>query len=520
MVSLLRQKARRNRHYDPVRVSVVSLSGQEEDGVGCGVGKSCLCSQFVRPQHDDYERSKGRHSSCISAADAASPQILNGHFLYHGQASRTSVDGSVEVKVDVVEQTEFYDSDRCCRFMFGNRPYVERALLRSLEARGKTTYIDMDAVGTDAGGESAVPFPQAFGKKGVQGFLCLYDPTLVTDHPLIGKRQNQLVQQLIWHSQNRLKLPIVMAVTKCDTISSADFDQHSGIKEARHLAATAAKKLPLIFCSAQKNVNVDSAFLCLANMILKGKLDGCLPDVEEYIEAAVTKEEETKMAEDEFRRLLNAKVDKEEITWRFLEPKIARKEEYKRLVALCGRDAALQMFKMRIIRLVWLASQSTAVAFSSKSADVRREKAEQIKREILSRHEDFRNEIDGSLINMQCDDYTYGVIPKVHGADRYPCFNTLPRPPGGEDDDERRDLIGAGYHSQKSRKGVTGNLEHPYTAVPVVMENEYAEVPENEYADVSETDSLSNADDSDDNSLDDYLPMEDYINGKLLKPET
>lgn len=37
-----------------INVSVVGMSGTERDKGQIGVGKSCFCNRFVRPQTDDY----------------------------------------------------------------------------------------------------------------------------------------------------------------------------------------------------------------------------------------------------------------------------------------------------------------------------------------------------------------------------------------------------------------------------------------------------------------------------------
>ena len=57
--------------FKQINVAVVGLSGVEKDKGQIGVGKSCLCNRFVRPQTDEYDID---HISVLS-------QVRNNFFL-------------------------------------------------------------------------------------------------------------------------------------------------------------------------------------------------------------------------------------------------------------------------------------------------------------------------------------------------------------------------------------------------------------------------------------------------------
>ena len=400
-----RKKSRVSDKEHCVRVSVIGLSGKK-DVIVESIGKSSLCSQFVASQHDKYSKSAGRHSSWISLGDTSSLQILNSHFLYHGKAVRfltppasSSPSGgrsrSLRLGVDVVEQTEFYDCDKQCRFLFGNRSYVDRAVATNLGSRGKIAYTDMDSL-QDAASASSVRFPDAFWREGAQGFLLLYDPTLLDENKEIALAQDRLFDRLV-NAAHRVRLPLVVAVTKCDLLYSGarddrhrPFDDHPAVQHVRQLMMK--KDLPPpVFCSSKENVNVDQAFLCLANLILKGKLDGFFPKEVYTYEAGIdVKRKQMTEARDAFQRLLGNIIDKANTTWAVTEPKLKDFESYATFVAIFGQSAPKKMFLARILRLVHLESLSTFVKCSSLPEAEQREKVEKAKRDMLQAHEDFR----------------------------------------------------------------------------------------------------------------------------------
>ncbi len=74
-----------------------------DDGPFKGVGKSCLCNRFVRP-----EAYSEAHDSVLSLDDWLDKPVFNGdHFLYWGASTRHLQDGT-KVRFQIVEQTECY----------------------------------------------------------------------------------------------------------------------------------------------------------------------------------------------------------------------------------------------------------------------------------------------------------------------------------------------------------------------------------------------------------------------------
>ena len=121
-------------------VAVVGLSGTGSSGVG----KSCLCNRFVRPQQDDYETN---HISLLSQTDFGGRVVNNDHFLYWGDITKTFDEG-MEYVFRIIEQTEFMDDSSFQAFKCGKTDhYAKRCAATKVQSAEKLMYICKDQLG-------------------------------------------------------------------------------------------------------------------------------------------------------------------------------------------------------------------------------------------------------------------------------------------------------------------------------------------------------------------------------------
>ncbi|KAJ0171085.1 hypothetical protein K1T71_013284 [Dendrolimus kikuchii] len=240
-----------------VTVSVVGLSGTEKEKGQLGVGKSCLCNRFVRTHADDYNVD---HICVLSQSDFSGRVVNNDHFLYWGSVQKENDDQ--EYRFEIVEQTEFVD-DACFQpFKVGKtEAYVKRCVATKLQSAEKLMYVCKNQLGIEKEYEQRL-MPD--GKLSVDGFLCIYDVSLVPGRT--WEKQNEILAAIL---QNILKLkkPVVLVTAKNDEACE------QGVREAERLVQRKEFKgsIPIVETSSHDNVNVDQAFFLLAQMVDKAK---------------------------------------------------------------------------------------------------------------------------------------------------------------------------------------------------------------------------------------------------------
>ena len=285
------------------------------DGLYEGVGKSCLCNRFVRP-----EAYVETHSSTLPEDEWLNEQVTNGdHFVYWGAATKHLPDGS-KARFQIVEQTEFYEIvDQQLKGHPSPQDYLARASALHFKSStgGKTAYKYKAAQVTARKVRGPVRntqlFPnEDFGEKslGIFGFVCVFDPTLEGEEM---KRQVEfwsiLLPQLI-----KRKRKIVVACAKCDTVDELK------IQFASNAADFGLKKpMPFIEVSARESVNVEEAFFALVGPPKKHKppkngkrpLSGYLT----FKKVLESRKGDLNRAKDAYRTLLQKRVTSFLNTW-------------------------------------------------------------------------------------------------------------------------------------------------------------------------------------------------------------
>lgn len=326
-------------------VAVVGLSGTERDKGPTGVGKSCLCNRFVRPLADDYHTD---HISVLSQTDFGGRVVNNDHFLYWGEARRPSADGAgdnvPELSVHVVEQTEFIDDSSFQPFRSGKtETYLKRCAALRLCSAEKLMYVCKSQLGIEKEFEQRL-MPE--GRLNVDGFVCVYDVSHVPGRP--ADKQAEFVAALL-QTLVRTRKPVVLAATKTDEAC----DMH--LREAERLVARKELRgqVPLVETSAHENVNVDLAFLLVAQLVDRGtkgssRWAGRVPS---FLEASRARREALDQATDAFQALVRAQVTDPRAQWAGWSQRLLGAPECERFCALFGRAAARLAFEKHVRRL-------------------------------------------------------------------------------------------------------------------------------------------------------------------------
>uniref|UniRef100_A0A2R5LC18 Putative rho-gtpase-activating protein n=1 Tax=Ornithodoros turicata TaxID=34597 RepID=A0A2R5LC18_9ACAR len=321
-------------------VAVVGLSGTEREKGATGVGKSCLCNRFVRPLADDYHTD---HISVLSQTDFGGRVVNNDHFLYWGEVTKTSEEGA-EFHFHVVEQTEFIDDSSFQPFKSGKTdPYIKRSTTTRLTSAEKLMYICKNQLGIEKEYEQKL-FPD--GRMGVDGFVCVFDVCQVPGRMI--EKQVEFTAALL-NALLRTRKPVILATTKGDEAVDAY------IREAERLVARKDLKgqVPLVETSAHENINVENAFLLIAQMADKAARGGRggVGRIAPFTEAVRARREALDQATEAFQSLVRTQVTDHRVVWSSVSKRLSQSPEFERYCGLFGRSAARTAFDRHVRRL-------------------------------------------------------------------------------------------------------------------------------------------------------------------------
>ena len=369
-----------------LRFAVLGLSRLALLGDEVGVGKSSLCSRFVRPGEDDYRRFGEDHGALVSMADFHDTELNRDQFLYFGKAHRAyNPPGSkhpTSLTVDVVEHTEFVDDGSCRSFCTPlTKPYHLRASAVKLHSPGKTSYLSLGSIGARSGGHGSCPgrepFPVEFNTRGVDGFVFALDPTSTSE---VRYQQMKLLDMCL-ASLPRSK-PLVVALTKCDQLSSLALDRMSGatfdlvqffmsssstgkgLKRSYKGKEVAVRQvlgkmelkrekrsIPYFFVSARESVGVDAPFLHLAHAVLRlpgpAPRPGCYSALLE--QRAILEAQLSAAARSLMRRYIVDEHSK--LMWKENMQRLDEIEDFRKFEEVFGNAAAKELFTVRLMEI-------------------------------------------------------------------------------------------------------------------------------------------------------------------------
>lgn len=319
-------------------VAVVGLSGTEREKGPTGVGKSCLCNRFVRPLADDYHTD---HISVLSQTDFGGRVVNNDHFLYWGEVVKSTEEGP-EFNFHVVEQTEFIDDSSFQPFKSGKTdPYIKRCTAIRLTSAEKLMYICKNQLGIEKEYEQKL-LPD--GRLSVDGFVCVFDVSPVPGRSLEKQVEftGALLQVLM-----RTRKPVVLATTKGDEACEAHLREAERLINRKDLRG----QVPLVETSSHENVNVDLAFLLLAQLVDKANRGGRWGRIPSFVEATRARREALDQATDAFQALVRAQVTDHHALWVSSSKRLCQHPEFERFCGLFGRAAARTAFEKHVRRL-------------------------------------------------------------------------------------------------------------------------------------------------------------------------
>uniref|UniRef100_A0A0A9YN62 Rho GTPase-activating protein 190 n=1 Tax=Lygus hesperus TaxID=30085 RepID=A0A0A9YN62_LYGHE len=319
-------------------VSVVGLSGTEKEKGAVGVGKSCLCNRFMRSNADEYSPD---HISVLSQSDFSGRVVNNDHFLYWGEVTKTTDEG-LDLQFQVVEQTEFIDDSSFQAFkgMFCGKmePYVKRCAATKLCSQEKLMYICKNQLGIEKEYEQKV-LPD--GKVNIDGFLCVFDVSVIPNRTL--EKQVDAIAAIL-NNLVKTKKPIVVATTKNDDAS----DVYS--REVERLVARKEYKgmIPVVETSAHDNINVDMAFIVLAQLIDRNKGRS---KIISYNEASRMRKEHLECTTEALQTLIRSNITDHQSLWSQTYKKFGKHDEMLRFTHEFGSASTQRIFRRHVKKL-------------------------------------------------------------------------------------------------------------------------------------------------------------------------
>lgn len=247
----------------------------------------------------------------------------NDHFLYWGEVIKTSEEG-VEYQFSVIEQTEFIDDASFQPFKGGKmEPYVKRCAATKIQSAEKLMYICKNQLGIEKEYEQKV-LPD--GKLNIDGFICVFDVSVVPSRSL--EKQVEIVTAIL-NNLIKTKKPIVLVTTKNDDANEMYVREAEKLIQRREYKGT----ISLIETSSHDSVNVDLAFIILAQMIDRSKVRS---KVISYAEASKARKELMDAASEAFMRLIRIHVTDCRALWSHTVKKLNNHKEWVYFVELFG----------------------------------------------------------------------------------------------------------------------------------------------------------------------------------------
>ncbi|XP_030378976.1 rho GTPase-activating protein 190 isoform X2 [Scaptodrosophila lebanonensis] len=316
-------------------ISVIGLSGTEKDRGQVGVGKSCLCNRFMRPMADDYFID---HISVLSQSDFSGRIVNNDHFLYWGEVRKTTDEG-VEYNFNIIEQTEFMDDSTFQAFKVGKMdPYLKRCTATKVFSAEKLMYICKNQLGIEKEYEQKV-MPD--GRLSIDGFVVVFDVSPVPNRSV--EKQVEFVQNAIAHILKNKK-PLVLVTTKNDDAHELYVREAEKISQRKDYKST----VQLIETSAHESINIDLAFLMLAQMIDKVKNR---VKIISYQESAKSRKELLDTRSEAVTRLIRTQITDYHILWSQGSKMLSQYREWNEFLNIFGHEAGQKLFRRHMKKL-------------------------------------------------------------------------------------------------------------------------------------------------------------------------
>lgn len=262
----------------------------------------------------------------------------NDHFLYWGEVRKTSEEG-VDYMFNIVEQTEFVDDATFQPFKVGKmESYSKRCSAIRLLSAEKLVYICKNQLGIEREYDQIV-LPD--GRFSVDGFICVFDVSSVPNRSIEKQVEGctNIIANLL-----KTKKPILLVTTKNDDANELY------IREAEKICQRKEYKnqIQMIETSAHESINIDLAFIVLAQMIDKVKT---YSKVITYQEAARSRKELLETSTEYVTRLIKSQIKDHRSIWSTSSKKLSSFKEWQDFLELFGQEAGQRIFRRHIKKL-------------------------------------------------------------------------------------------------------------------------------------------------------------------------
>lgn len=264
--------------------------------------------------------------------------VNNDHFLYWGDVRKTSDEG-VDYNFHVIEQTEFVDDATFQPFKVGKmEQYIKRCTATKINSAEKLMYICKNQLGIEREYEQKV-IPD--GRLAIDGFICVFDVSPVPNRSV--EKQVEYVHQII-NMILKNKKPVVLVTTKNDEANEIFVREAERIVQRKDYKNTVL----LVETSSHEAINIDVAFLLLAQIIDKAKVRTKLLT---YNEASRSRKELLDSSTEAVSRLIRSQITDYHTTWSQGAKMLNVHRDWQEFLELFGQEAGQRIFRRHIKKL-------------------------------------------------------------------------------------------------------------------------------------------------------------------------
>ena len=179
------------------------------------------------------------------------------------------------------------------------------------------------------------------GRLAIDGYVCVFDVSSVPNRTV--EKQADFVMNIV-NNLLKTKKPVVLVTTKNDDANE------SYVREAEKIVQRKEFKgqIVMVETSAHEAINVDTAFIVLAQMIDKTKNKS---KTISYNEAARHRKELLDTSTDYVTRLIRQQITDHRAIWTTSAKKLAQHKEWQDFIELFGNDAGLRIFRRHLKKL-------------------------------------------------------------------------------------------------------------------------------------------------------------------------
>lgn len=263
-----------------------------------------------------------------------------------------------------------------------------------LQSAEKLMYVCKNQLGIEKEYEQIV-LPD--GRFVVDGFICVFDVSLVPNRSI--EKQVEYVHNII---QNLLKTkkPIVLVTTKNDDAN----DMY--VREAEKICQRKEYKnsIILVESSAHESINIDLAFIILAQLVDKTKNRS---KIITYHEAARIRKEMLDQRTEYVTHLIRSQITDYRSIWSSSNKKLLAHKEWQDFLELFGQEAGQRIFRRHIKKLREDHSYKKLQRYLSIFANVLQEIIPDLKSSVIEFDTDWNSVRNWFRNNMDFDQYFY-----------------------------------------------------------------------------------------------------------------